>query len=192
MTERTIETPRLLLSHWTEEDAEEEYELAKDPYIGKMCGGWPAPEDPDSARETIRSVLMKEECYRIRLKENAVLVGCCELMRASRHGQPEDYEIGYWIGRPFWGNGYAGEAVNALLRRAFLELDADRVWCSCYDGNDQSRRVIEKCGFSYHHTNENLFSGKLNARNYNDLVYLMTWNDWESINREEDRSRLPQ
>ena len=90
-----------------------------------------------------------------------------------------DPEIGYWIGREYWGNGYAGEAVQALLQRIFTDLDADRVFISCYDINEQSRRVIEKCGFTYHHTNENLFSDNLNSRNYNDLVYVMSFGDWQ-------------
>ena len=179
MTDRRIETDRLVLSHWTEDDAENEFELAKDPYIGKMCGGWKAPEDADEARETIRSVLMKEECYKICLKDGT-LVGCCEILKNSRHSTTDDPEIGYWIGRPYWGNGYAPEAVKALLKRAFDDLDAEKIWASCYDGNEQSRRVIEKSGFTYHHTNENLFSDNLNSHNYNDLVYRLTYNDWEA------------
>ena len=178
MTERILETERLLLSHWTEEDAREEYELAKDPYIGKMCGGWTAPESGEEARETIRTVLMKEECYKIALKDGTI-VGCCEILSSSRHSMRNDPEIGYWIGREYWGNGYAGEAVQALLQRIFTDLDADRVFISCYDINEQSRRVIEKCGFTYHHTNENLFSDNLNSRNYNDLVYVMSFGDWQ-------------
>ena len=180
MTERIIETERLLLSHWTEEDAPEEYELAKDPYIGKMCGGWKAPENTEEAAETIRNVLQKEECYKITRKSDGTLLGCCEIMSNSRHaaGMSANFEIGYWIGRPYWGNGYAGEAVRALLQRAFEDLDADQVWCSCYDSNTQSRRVIEKCGFRYHHTNENLFSDRLNDKNNSDLVYAMTYREW--------------
>ena len=178
MTERNIETERLILSHWDEKDAEAEYELAKDPFIGRMCGGWTAPENPEEARETIRNVLSKEECYKIVRKSDQVILGCCELMKNSRHTTSHDPEIGYWIGRPYWGNGYAKEAAEALLRRAFTELDADQVFVSCYDVNRQSQRVIEKCGFTLHHTNENLFSDNLNAKNYNDLVYCMTYNDW--------------
>ncbi len=185
MTERIIETERLLLSHWSESDAEEEYLLARDPFIGKMCGGWTPPESAGEARETIKNVLMKEECYKITRKSDGKLVGCCEIMRSSRFSpNPLDPEIGYWIGRPFWGNGYAPEAVRALLARVFTDLDADIVYAGCYDINSQSKRVIEKCGFSYHHTNENLFSENLNSRNYRDLVYVMTYRDWESRTNE--------
>jgi len=70
-------------------------------------------------------------------------------------------EIGYWIGVPYWGNGYAPEAVRALLRRAFEELGMERVWCGYYDGNEQSRRVQEKCGFVYDHTDWHAFNEEL-------------------------------
>ena len=61
-------------------------------------------------------------------------------------GEPE---IGYWIGRPFWGQGFIPEAVRELLRWCFMERGAARVWCGHSPGNDKSRRVIEKCGFTY-------------------------------------------
>ena len=186
MTDRIIETERLSLSHWQESDAPSEFELAKDPYIGRMCGGWTAPETVEDAEGSIRDVLMKEECYKICLKDGT-LVGCCEIITPAPHGKGNDPEIGYWIGRPYWGNGYAGEACKALLDRAFEALDADRVWISCYDGNAQSRRVIEKCGFDFHHSNENLFSGNLNAKNYTDLVYVMEYRIWMELKTKSSR-----
>ena len=66
------------------------------------------------------------------------------------HGEAE---IGYWIGKPYWGQGLIPEAVKALLSRCFDDLSLDAVWCGYYDGNDKSKRVCEKCGFKYHHTN---------------------------------------
>ena len=70
-------------------------------------------------------------------------------------------EIGYWIGVPYWGNGYAPEAVRALLKRAFGELGMEKVWCGYYDGNEQSRAVQEKCGFVYDHTDYHAFNEEL-------------------------------
>lgn len=51
--------------------------------------------------------------------------------------------------RPFWGQGLIPEAVRELLRWCFMERGAARVWCGHSPGNDKSRRVIEKCGFTY-------------------------------------------
>ena len=72
--------------------------------------------------------------------------------------QQQEAEIGYWIGKPYWGLGLIPEAVKALLNRCFNELDIKTVWCGHYDGNSKSKRVIEKSGFQFDHTKENIQS----------------------------------
>lgn len=57
------------------------------------------------------------------------------------------FEIGYWVRESAQGQGYAGEAANALTRYAFWQLRANAVMISHAAGNDKSRRVIEKLGF---------------------------------------------
>ena len=63
-------------------------------------------------------------------------------------------EMGYWLGRPYWGHGVMTEAATELLRFGFEMLGLEAVWCSHYDWNSRSRRVIEKCGFRYQFTKE--------------------------------------
>jgi len=58
------------------------------------------------------------------------------------------FEIGYWVRKSAQGKGYATESTNALLRYAFNALQAKRVEISHAGGNEKSRRVIEKLGFS--------------------------------------------
>ena len=86
-------------------------------------------------------------------------------------------EIGYWIGRPFWGQGLIPEAVRELLRYCFGDKGAQRVWCSHYAGNEKSKRVIEKCGFSYELTCErpSLVDDALRPT----LFYALTKEKWE-------------
>ena len=55
----------------------------------------------------------------------------------------------------YWGQGLIPEAVVCLQRRAFAELGMKKMWCGYFDGNHKSRRVQEKCGFRYHHTDNN-------------------------------------
>ena len=62
-----------------------------------------------------------------------------------------EYEIGYWIAKPFWGKGYVPEAVRALMS-LYFSFGAERLWCAHADFNDRSRRVIEKVGFHYRFT----------------------------------------
>ena len=63
--------------------------------------------------------------------------------------RPREAEIGYWIGRPFWGKGFATQALDWALERCFLELGRSAVWCGYYEGNEASRRVQEKCGMTW-------------------------------------------
>ncbi len=68
----------------------------------------------------------------------------------------DERHIGYWIGKPFWGNVHVPEAVSALLKLAFEDMSLKRVWAGYFDGNDKSKRVLEKRGFVYHHTNNDI------------------------------------
>ncbi|MBS7403265.1 MAG: GNAT family N-acetyltransferase [Oscillospiraceae bacterium] len=102
--------------------------------------------------------LSTDETYAVCLKEDNRAIGSIGLIPpAQSHTKASDTEIevGYWIGVPFWGNGYIPEAVRALQKHAFEDLDCTAMWCGYYDGNEKSKRCQEKCGFEYHHTEEN-------------------------------------
>ena len=152
-----METQRLILRPWTENDAESLYNYAKVPAIGPIAG-WPPHTSVENSREIIRDILSAPETYAVVLKETNEPIGSVGIMFAdgvhSADMQDGDAEIGYWIGVPYWGQGLIPEAVQRLLKRCFVELDVKRVWCGHYDGNIKSRRVMEKCGFKYHHTEE--------------------------------------
>ena len=60
-----------------------------------------------------------------------------------------DAEIGYWLGSAFWGQGFATEAVRALIDHAFGELGHDVLVAGARVSNPASRRVLEKCGFQW-------------------------------------------
>lgn len=152
-----LKTKRLILRPWKETDAESLYEYAKDPAVGPIAG-WPVHTSVENSREIIRDVLSEIETYAVCLKEDNKAIGSIGLIPPSQShtaARVDEVEIGYWIGVPFWGNGYIPEAVKALQKRAFEDLGYDAIWCGYYDGNEKSRRVQEKCGFKYHHTEEN-------------------------------------
>jgi len=149
-----LETKRLILRPWQESDAESLYEYAKDPNVGPIAG-WPVHKNAEDSREIIRTVLSAPETYAVVLKDLDKPIGSIGLMFSSKENtamRPDEAEIGYWVGVPFWGKGYIPEAVCELLRYCFENLNMHAVWCGYYDGNDKSRRVQEKCGFIYQHT----------------------------------------
>ncbi len=150
----TLSTERLLLRPLKEEDAEDLYEYAKDPAVGPITG-WPPHRSPEESREIIRRVLSGAECYALCLKTDGRAIGVIELMPAPG-GRESERELGYWLGRPFWGRGLMPEAARELLRRAFEDLGVTKVWCGYYEGNRKSERVQEKCGFRHQYTRENV------------------------------------
>lgn len=152
----TLETERLLLRPWQDDDAADLYEYAKDPLVGPSAG-WPVHTSVENSLEIIHGVLSQPETYAVVLKENGRAVGSVGIMFKGTGSAPmedQEAEIGYWIGVPYWGRGLIPEAVEALLARCFEELGCTAVWCGYYDGNVKSKRVQEKCGFVYHHTGE--------------------------------------
>lgn len=178
-----FETERLILRPWVEQDAEALYQYAKDPAVGPIAGWPPHTDVPDSLR-VIRDILSKPETYAVVLKQTCELVGDVALMRgpgeSSLSRDDTEGEIGYWIGVPYWGRGLIPEAVRALIRRGFEALDLSRIWCGYFDGNDKSRRVQEKCGFIYHHTNQNLpWPAMGDVRT--EHVSLLTREQWRSM-----------
>ena len=62
---------------------------------------------------------------------------------------PERAELGYWIGRPYWGRGYATAAARWLLAYGFERMDLDVVVARCFAMNQASARIIEKLGFRF-------------------------------------------
>jgi len=148
-----LETERLILRPWKESDAEALFEFAKDPRVGPITG-WPVHTSVENSREIIKDILSKDGNFAVVLKGENRLVGDIALMigDASNLGNAE---IGFWLGVPYWGRGIIPEAVKKLLSYGFETLNLTRIWCAYFDGNTKSKRVQEKCGFIYHHTNEN-------------------------------------
>ena len=150
-------TERLILRPWRESDADALYKYAKDPAIGQAAG-WPLHTSVENSLEIIRTVFAAPETYAVVLKETGEPVGSIGLLFGEGSHVagilPDEAEIGYWTGKPYWGQGLIPEAVLCLLQRCFEDLGMTAVWCGYYDGNTKSRRVMDKCGFHFHHTEE--------------------------------------
>lgn len=147
-------TERLTLRHWKEADAESLYEYAKDPDVGPIAG-WAPHKNIEESLHVIKNVFNGPECYAICEKGTDKAIGAIELQlngRTDMTDRDDECELGYWLGKPFWGRGYMPEAARELIRHGFEELGMTTIWCGYYDGNNKSKRVQEKVGFLYHHT----------------------------------------
>lgn len=155
-TKMILETKRLLLRPWKKEDASSMFEYAQDPDVGSIAG-WPAHKSIEESKMIINKFLDGSHpyCFAICLKEDIEHpIGCVELIISpcDLAKSKDESELGYWLGKPFWGNGYMPEACKALLDYGFKVIGFSTIWCGYYDGNDKSKRVQEKLGFIYHHT----------------------------------------
>ena len=149
-------TRRLVLHRWEQADAEDLYRYACDPDVGPIAG-WPPHKNPDESRAVIRDVLNGREAYAICLKEDGRAIGAIEL-KLNGHtdltDRDDECEMGYWLGKPFWGRGIVPEAVTEMLRRAFEDIGIQKVWVGYYEGNSKSKRVQEKCRFRFQRKSE--------------------------------------
>lgn len=157
----TLETKRMILRLWQESDAESLYKYAKDQRIGPVAG-WQTHTSIENSSEIIKQVLSAPNVFAVEHKELGEAIGSVGIITPtieyySSIDPKVECEVGYWIGYPFWGQGLIPEALNEVLRYAFEELHYAVVWAGYYDGNDNSKRVLEKCGFSYSHTEHNKY-----------------------------------
>lgn len=177
-----LETERLILRPWEITDAEYLFQYASHPAVGPIAG-WSPHTSVENSREIIQNVLSVPESYAVVLKELDHPVGSIGLMigSASNIGIPDtEGEIGYWIGVPFWGQGFIPEASCKIMQHGFEDLGLQRLWCGYFDGNNKSKRAQEKCGFTYHHTTNNVpcaIEGLLRTEH----ITCITRQEWERL-----------
>jgi len=137
-----MRTQRLLLRALDHRDARQIALLAGDWDIARMTGRIPHPSSDVLAQQWGRD-LAEGECVQ-GIVHHGVLVGLCGYML-----EDDAAEIGYWIGKPWWGRGFATEAASALIEHCFHEIGFERVTCGHFVDNPASGRVIAKLGFRY-------------------------------------------
>ena len=183
-----LETDRLILRPWCESDAEDLYTYASAPDVGPSAG-WPPHTSVENSREIIRAVLFAPETFAVCLKESGKPIGSIGFHRKDLAEAADEYELGYWIGKPFWGQGLIPEASRKMLRYAFEDLKMNRIWCGYYDGNEKSRRVQEKLGFVYQQRTEGIevsLLGEIRTRHSN----LMTKERWQKVELFRQQKKL--
>jgi 8-oxo-dGTP diphosphatase len=142
-----LDAAHLVLRRPEESDVPTLVALAGDWQVARTTAFIPHPYGDDDARTFIaeapcRAADGANVVFALERRTEPGLVGCAGLIIDR-----EAAEVGYWIGRPFWGHGYAAEAVRRLLRLAFGSLGLARVQAETLADNPASVRVLEKAGF---------------------------------------------
>ena len=176
-----LKTERLILRPWQESDAESLYTYASDPAVGPPAG-WPPHTSVENSREIIKTALSGAETYAVCLKDGKPIgsIGLHLNGSTDMTDRDDECELGYWIGKPYWGQGLIPEASRELLRHTFETLGMRAVWCGYYDGNEKSRKVQTKLGFVYQHKTEGLEVSLMNEIRTGHCN-LMTKERWQKV-----------
>ena len=180
---KTLETNRLLLRRWREEDAEDVYEYAKSSNVGPRAG-WKPHENLEETKGILKMFIEQDETWAIVLKETNKVIGSLGMHKAEVHYEKT---LGYVLGEAYWGQGLIKEAAIAAMRYMFDEEGITQISVYHFPFNNQSKRVIEKIGFRYtgiKKESTKIYDGSV----YDDVCYMITKDEF--FNRyvgDEDR-----
>ena len=151
ISEVTLETERLILRPWRASDLEDLFEYASVDGVGQMAG-WLPHRDIEESRIILGKFIEHKKTFALEFCGKVIGSLGIEEYRRSSYPQFEDLRcraLGYVLSRDYWGHGLMPEAVKAVLAYLFDSVNLDAVFCSHYLWNGQSKRVIEKSGFSH-------------------------------------------
>lgn len=147
-----IKTERLLLRPWRKSDLDDFYHYARVDGVGQMAG-WLPHENKKVSKKILEQFI--EEKFVLAITLNGIAIGSVGIDPYNEQEFPElnsleGREIGYVLSMDYWGNGYTPEAVKAVINYCFNELNLDFLLGSYAKDNYQSKRVQEKCGFTFY------------------------------------------
>ena len=157
----TLRTERLILRQLELRDAKAFSELGTDIDVARMTGSFPHPFPLLATEFKVMDLRAQKrrgiaQPYAITLKDGLDdLIGVVDLFKRSADAL---WEIGYWVGRPYWGQGLMTEACAALLSEADKTLGPDDRLAGVFTDNPGSARVLEKLGFKPFGETEAYFS----------------------------------
>jgi RimJ/RimL family protein N-acetyltransferase len=145
-----LETPRLTIRQFTEDDADDLFELNSDPEVMRYLGR-PAPIEVlrDEIIPFHLGVYQRFDrlgTWAAESADSGEFLGWFHFRAGD--GDISNIDLGYRLRRSAWGRGYATEGSRALIRMGFMDLGVERVFAHTMSANSASRRVMEKCGLA--------------------------------------------
>lgn len=146
-----LNTERLVLRPWRQADLQDFYEYASVDGVGQMAG-WLPHESIETTQMILDSFITHKKTFALDI--GGKVIGSLGIESYKEDEFPEldalcGRSIGYVLSKEYWGRGLMPEAVKAVIDYLFREEKLDFLIISHYSFNNQSRRVIEKCGFQY-------------------------------------------
>lgn len=177
-----ISTDRLVLRPWQESDLNDFYEYASVEGVGEMAG-WNHHNSIDVSKTILDKFISDKNVLAIVYKENNKVIGSLGLHPSwvtenDIYGDLKAVEIGYVLSKDYWGKGFMPEAALAVIEYCFHHYPLDALTIGHFTSNNQSRRVIEKCGFKFVKQSE-YYATQLD-KTFDDMKYILLREDYTS------------
>lgn len=148
----TLTTARLTLRPFTLADAPHVQKLAGEKAIAATTYALPHPYEDGMAEEWIKTHHAAFEAMTgvhlaMTHSESHDVIGAISLMKINQ--QDAHAELGYWVGVPYWGQGFCTESARAVLAYGFDELPLNRIYAFHFVNNPASGRVMQKIGMTH-------------------------------------------
>ena len=176
LTHITIETPRLTLRAFTQNDLDDFYQYTSTPGLGEMAG-WPHHTNIETSQAVLNRFIKEKDVFAICQKGGHKVIGSLGIHSANWLQNVEAYKhlkaknIGYVLAKDHWGQGLMPEAVMAVMAYGFANFPIDAFGCEHFLSNPQSGRVIEKCGFTF--VTLGTYHAKLLDKHFEEARYIL-------------------
>lgn len=144
-----LETERVSFRYFKKSDIDDLVKICNDEIFNQFIP-LPYPYDENDAKFWIAKMPQKrkyglEYDFAVIKKDDKALIGSISLTIDKKYACGE---LGCWIARPFWGQGYATEVMKKIIEFSFANIGLHKVYAKCYKENIASAKVIQKCGLT--------------------------------------------
>jgi RimJ/RimL family protein N-acetyltransferase len=180
-----LNTPRLTIRQFTEDDAGNLFDLNKDPMVMRyLTGGQPTPREEISDKIIPFHLGVYERLDRLGTwaadsAATGEFLGWFHF-RPGPGGDITNIDLGYRLRRSAWNQGYATEGSRALISMGFTELGVQRVFAHTMMVNVGSRHVLEKCGMTLVGTTPYQGDDVIEGSEHGEVEYALTKPEWQA------------
>ena len=170
-----LETGKTILRHFETKDLEDLNDYCSQDGVGEMAG-WKHHSNLLTSKEVLYRNIQNENIFAIENKENKKVIGYIAINSDSENGREDIKELGFALNCNYHNQGIMAEVIYQILNYLFLN-DIEYVYACCFQNNEPSKRLIEKCDFTFEQEGS-FYSESLN-KIFKSFEYVYSKNDWQ-------------
>lgn len=173
---KVLETDRLILRAFEEDDLDDFYEYASVPGVGEMAG-WKHHENKAESKKILDMFIKEDKTFAIYHKKDNKIIGSIGIEKYRPEEEPAGFknyigrELGFVLSKEYWKSGLMSEAVFKIINYLFNTLNYDFLLAGYFANNEASRKLQEKCGFKAY--KKTVFTTNMNTKEAGTLNLLL-------------------